>query len=371
MEDGELDVEAIAAVMGHFGNMFSNARTSPPCPVREALRSGDRDNVLKLIKEGTDPFAYPTSFFGLGEESTVFHEASSRGDVEMMLAMAAEPETEWKGRFLLSVQQVVDSPSKGRSCIPTATGSSGNFFMFGQGLSFEGLEILMTYGYCLKRRDFEGICGLWARDPPKYLRMLKLCLATTKREKLNLNSCLGLAIGGAHGCFINGRQPSSLELAEILLKAGADPDGYCFQGNTPYDFTPALFQALVNGDSDMATLLISYGADVSKDAQMSEWTDDDELDVEHVSIQAKAEEVGMADILCNTEAPRTADPEAFFKELRHEMSGPLKLAVAEHSAILVATMMRCTGCSAPVGFFSKLIVEYCPLGFDLWKVEIE
>ncbi|KAL7550582.1 hypothetical protein ACHAWF_013795 [Thalassiosira exigua] len=206
-------------------------------------------------------------------------------------------------------------------------------------------------------------------DPINNLRLLKFGLACVKYDEIKLDKCLGVAIRGTHESFVRGSHPTSLDIARILLQAGADPNGYCFQGETPYDFVPAIFQAIRNEDPDMTKLLLSYGADISKQARFTMWTDEEELDIDIVSVQDKADELNMAELLMNPEVV-PANPEFYIKEIRREFIVPLKQIARDYSAILIVAAMRSTGQVPPVGIISQLIMDYTyPFGFNLWKIE--
>jgi hypothetical protein len=344
------------------------------CPIRQAIRNNDRDLALQLIEQGHDPFKSPGDLMICIDEITAFHEASARGDVGLLLAMAAEPGSPWTKRFLVCSSEIVEAPTQGRRCIPSLSGECGeSFFQDALTVSMEGLEVACMYGYTLKTRDFAGSILLQAMGgDPRKVQMFKFGLAVGRgeHEKLCLEQCLGNAIGGDNSCFFNGSHPTSYELARILLKAGANPNGYCFQGGTPYDFVPAIFQSLKNRDVEMTKLLLAYGADLSQNAQFSNWEREEGLDFPTESIQSKATEVGMEDLLIPHEDNlMTADPGAYVKELRQDLTTPIRLCVADQSAILTVAMMRFTGFTAPLGMFSQMILEYCPLGFELWAID--
>lgn len=171
-----------------------------------------------------------------------------------------------------------------------------------------------------------------------------------------LGLSFGLAIGGNHQSFINNSHPSSLASAEMLLKLGVSPNAYCFQGETPYDFCPALYQAIKNRDGEMIKLLMKYGADPSKNVQISSWNDDGELDVESFSVASVAGE--YEDLLQVPSNIVSSDRESYVKELRNELV-PL---VAETNGIVVVAMMRATGEVPPLGILvPRIKAEYCAL----------
>ena len=349
---------------------FSEQAPSLSIRFREAMRA------LDLITERLDPFERPSGVFDW-QYATAFRETSATEDIGLLFEMCAKPGTQWSDRFVVSTNSIMHAPCEGRDSIPSASTYSGNFFPSTEYTSLEGPEVTMMYGYSLKSRDFEyNILPLAFRDPNN-LSMLKLGIAASQVE-LKLDQCLGMAIGGSHSSFMNhGTHHSSVELARILLKAGASPNGYCFQGETPYDFVPAVFQAIKDRDEEMTRLLVCYGADVSKSAQFSSWTDEGELDIEHVSIQTIAEQANTTELLLPPATALVADPESYAQELRKEFEAPLRRLIAEHSliaehtSILVVAMMRSTGRVPRAGLISTLILDYCPLEFNLWKIESE
>ena len=148
------------------------------------------------------------------------------------------------------------------------------------------------------------------------LSMLKFLLANVLSRgladdtKLSLEQSLGLSIGGEHYSFINHRHPTNIEVAELLLQAGVDPNGYCFQGGTPYDFNPALYQAIKNNDVAMTKLLMSYGANPEKDAQVSGWTEEGHPQVQTLSTLTLAKEKGMAEIMVPPEQIKVPESQA-------------------------------------------------------------
>jgi hypothetical protein len=347
------------------------------CPIRCAILDNDRALAMHLIAEGHDPFKPSSSIMDNRDDTTAFHEASALGDLGLLLAMAGEPGVPLVERFLVCCSKIVAVPTKGRDCIRSLDSSrcSGNLFRVPRTVSMEGIEVAVMYGYILKPRDLEYsmIPEATAGDPRK-IQMLKFGFAIGCGEALRLEQrlerWLDAAVDGEYTSFANGWHRISPEPVRMLLKIGANANGYsCFPGGmAPYNFASPLFQALQNRDADMAQLLVAYGADLSpQDAQFSSWTEDHAgRIIETVSIQL-VEEVGMTELLTiPAEDIITADPDAYFKEIRHELTAPLRHCVAEYSAILTVAMMRMTGSPAPPGMFSEIILDYCPLGFDLW-----
>jgi hypothetical protein len=142
----------------------------PHCPI-------GREEALEWLQEGHDPFQPQRLGF-----HTAFHGASERRDLELLLHMAAEPDTAWTKKFLFCRNREVEVPVKGRAGIPSLTMDSyqSNFF---SGRSMEGLEVLMMYGHKLnKQLDIRSVCLEVFRgtddDPKYYLKVLKFCLAT-------------------------------------------------------------------------------------------------------------------------------------------------------------------------------------------------
>jgi ankyrin repeat protein len=86
---------------------------------------------------------------------------------------------------------------------------------------------------------------------------MRLMLA--HKEKLDLNAgdfaglCEGTALGRA---VMNGHY----DIAELLLKSGADPNGPCGHDNT---ISVSLAMALYHNDQRMVALLRKYGADIN------------------------------------------------------------------------------------------------------------
>jgi hypothetical protein len=332
----------------------------------------DRTVVFELLQAGADPFSTVGHSIFM-EESTAFHEASGRHDLELLLHMAAEPGTIWTKRFLLCCNKVVEVPAQGRAYISSMNES---FFCAGYDATMEGLEVMMMYGYKLKEREFIGFFYK-VLNRPELLRFVKFCLAAgflKENDKAGiiplLERGLGLALGGSqHDCIFNPRMkvPSSIELAKILLSAGANPNGSCNRRQTPNEVWPVLFQAIYNGDEEMTRLLIEYGADVTASARVSPWGNGQ--DMEEVSIVRVATHANMR--LELLDLPTTlADVNAkeYVKALRRELARPIKMVVANHSAIVIVAMMRSTGQVPPLGLVSQSILEYCPLGFDFWKL---
>lgn len=367
--DDDVDINELVNtdLINLMGGLFSSA--PPPDPLRDAAKSEDYDLAKMLINDGADPFSASTTVWDPNGVSA-FQEVSAQGNIEMLLAMAALPGCVWNQRFLLSRNAVLDAPTRGRSCIPNASSCSGNFFHSKSHTSMESLEVMMMFGYHLKRRDFEySLIPLAFVD--RNMRALKFAVASEgSLGDLKLEQCLGMAIGGNHGSFIRGTHPTSFNCARMLLKLGADPNGYCFQGDTPYDFIPALFQAVQNKDEEMTSLLMAYGADSSRVAQFSSWTAEDELDIEEVPIAQKAKENNMSHLLVPPKTLMAANPDDCIKEFRRELEAPLKQIVPEYSGALIVAVMRATGNAPPVGLMSRLMLAYCPLGHDLWEISI-
>ena len=348
-----------------FANLFSDGTPDEPWPE-------DVAGVQQLIDDGKDPFQTKHSVFMTGlDRGAPFHEASKRRNLEILLLMAASPASpaslETKHHYFYSRGQFVKVPAEGRDCIPTSTSVNSNHF-FGHGsLSFEGLEVMILYGYKLKTRDVEAALSMATTSPNSYnLSMLKFLLATVlsrglaDETKLSLEQSLGLSIGGEHYSFINHMHPTNIEVAELLLQAGADPNGYCFQGVTPYDFNPALYQAIKNNDVAMAKLLMSYGANPVKDAQVSEWTE--EGLIEHLHVQTRstltlAKEKGMAEIMVPPEQIKVPNPKLLATTFARELSKPLDEVICP---ILVVAVMRATDKVPPVGLVMDHILSFCP-----------
>ena len=197
-----------------------------------------------------------------------------------------------------------------------------------------------------------------------------------------LDSCLGIAIGGNHKCFVDGKQPTSLELAKLCLKVGANPNGYCFEDNEDSrrnheqgihaeQFTPALYQAIQNDDADMVKLLLQFGADPKASARVSQTMEDGSQQITTSSIQSKAEEMKMMHLFDSNnkmEMVEAVNPKAFLAELGRGILAPIREIAVQDSSPLVVATMRATGRVPPVGVLSMAVMEYCYGVHDVHKV---
>ncbi|EJK71183.1 hypothetical protein THAOC_07403, partial [Thalassiosira oceanica] len=365
-EDGDEDEGGLRAIQ-EFNDMFANLMSSERTP--DEPWPEDAAGVRELIDGGKDPFQVEHGVFVTGFEEAPFHQASKRRDLEILLLMAASPaSSETRHRYFYSQGRFVKAPAKGRGCIPTSTGMHSNHFSGYDSLSFEGLEVMILYGYKLKKRDVEAVISMAIAFPDSYsLNMIMFVLASViswglaDETQLSLEQSLGLAIGGEHDSFVNNRHPTNIVVAELLLQAGADPNGYCFQGETPYDSNPALYQAVKNNDAAMASLLMSYGAKPEEDAQVSEWTEDERGD-EHLNVQtfstlALATEKGMDEVMVPPDQIKIPNPKLLAAALARELSKPLDEVIRP---ILVVAAMRATGKVLPVGLVTTHILTFCP-----------
>lgn len=289
-----------------------------------------------------------------------FDAALRRGDLELMLKMAAKPGTQWTQRFLLSRNQIVAVPCEGRESIPLVT--SPLFGGRSDLASIEGLEIMMMYGYELKDGDFDLLFP-HAIYRQRHMKLLKLALAVSAlgSGEWKLQQAIDAYLGALLPWDMRWNQTSTLdtlELVRILLKSGVNPN-FLVDGESTM-----LSLSLHYRDKQMATLLVSFGADSSL-----LWRSGAAGDEEEVSIRDKAEELGMSDLLIPPERLEMADPAACIADLRKELEAPIRELVPDYSSILVVAVMRNTGCAPPLGLMSKLVLEYSPLGFDFWKME--
>jgi len=332
----------------------------------EAIKTNcDRNVVFPLIDVGADPFQLYGNVYRDNDYvyiRTPFEDAHRRGDVEMMLKMAAKPGCSWTKRFLVSQGRVVDVPEEGRPNIIT----EASFFSFCRPCdpTMAGLEIMSMFGYKLDMQDCDKIAFEGSSGSEDDEQLFKFCIAIAGAGNEELEQSMSRKL----------ESEECGEYAEMLLKAGADPNGYRIIPPEVYDgdaFYPPLYEAINNGSYEIAELLLSYGADVSKSGLLFHWIDDEGLIIEEEIIEepirAIAKEENKTHLLV---APKivVADPPAYINQLRREFEAPLKRLVPEHSSILVAAMMRSTGRAPPVGLFSNLILEYCPFGFNLWPI---
>jgi len=338
----------------------------------EAIKTNcDRNVVFPLIDVGADPFQLYGNVYRDNDYvyiRTPFEDAHRCGDVEMMLKMAAKPGCSWTKRFLVSQGRVVDVPEEGRPNIIT----EASFFSFCRPCdpTMAGLEIMSMFGYKLDMQDYRKIfCdgGSFSEDDEQ---LFKFCIAIAGAGNEELEQCMSRKLESAECGHM--QEP---EYIEMLLKAGADPNGYriipsAMAMDPEHELFPPLYDAIKYND-EIAELLLSYGADVSKSGLLFHWIDDEGLIIEEEIIEepirAIAKEENKTHLLV---APKivVADPPAYINQLRREFEAPLRRLVPEHSSILVAAMMRSTGRAPPVGLFSNLILEYCPFGFNLWPI---
>lgn len=330
-----------------------------------SARRREHDLVLELIQQhGMDPFFRYHQVLQPGPATTAFHEVSDHGaDLDVLLAMAAHPYgTEWSKRYFFSQNKVTNAPVQGRPQIKTEK----CLFRVGKALSLEGLEVLLMCGYKLTEEDVVAVSVLAGREPEQHLRTIKFCLAAKKSNIAGnlslLNYCLGVAIGGPLQ-FLGGEvQPTCIELARILLQAGADPNGKCLEDDYWDGFTPAFCQALKNRDSEMAKLLLEYGADPNQPAIEGSWAWDGSSYLEEsISPKTIAAENGMEDILLRQQAPITkANPQSYLEELRCEFLAQVKEVASNQTALLVVACMRATaGHAPPLGLLCKTVLELC------------
>lgn len=164
-EDGDEDEDmgwprVPRAHFQEFNDMFANLMSLKKRTPDEPPWPEDAAGVRALIDGGRDPFQ---AGHGVFVTPAPFHQASKRRDLEILLLMAASPaSSETKHRYFYSRGRFVRVAAKGRGCIPTSTGN--HFFGHGS-LSFEGLEVMILYGYKLKKRDVEAVISMAAAFP--------------------------------------------------------------------------------------------------------------------------------------------------------------------------------------------------------------
>lgn len=346
----------------------------------DAVRNGDRDRVLQLLQEGANPFDVGASSFGGQNEFFSMVTYSSNGfdvagrkrkpDIGLLLHMFAKPGTLWENRFLVSRHESVLAPLHGRSL---QTPPSMLFLMQGRnepggllrnpnGVTMEALELLLVYGYTLSFEDFETILG--NEDTWKELLALVLAAELPIVSEAILNKLMSKAIGSSH--FIPSRcanDPlsckkvtttlpfSNLDLATAMLKSGADPNAlYVETHSAPENSPPYLIKALQNEDEPMINLLIKYGARIDSDGVME-----------------MASQVGLKHLLVANQQV-VAAPGNYGKQLRKQFMWCFYREVKQRSALLTVACIRQTGLVPQKHLMSNLILEYCPLGFNLWKV---
>ncbi|KAL3917340.1 MAG: hypothetical protein SGILL_004757 [Bacillariaceae sp.] len=312
----------------------------------EAVKSGHKDVVPHLLREKGNLFC-----------ESAFLEASEQREIELSLAMAAKFGSEWAPRFFVSINRVINAPIQGRACIQSTKDSP----------SLEGFEVLVTYGYKLDKYDLRNVCRKTLI--PQDLRMTKFLLAGGTQlngeygKGVDPSYCLPEAVLRDVG------SPLRIELVRMLLLAGADPNKEFFDPLyqiMPPSQHPALYYALKNRDREMVTLLRQHGAESSTVAHVQEYRGGRLVPT---SMETIATEEKMSDVLTQPVDVVKVDPKAYIAGIRREFIQPLKPLIADYAAAMVVAMMRSTGCSPRVGLVSKLILEYVPLGFDLWKIE--
>ena len=190
-----------------------------PNPMRAAIQNGDKDLALQMIEEGLDPFQGPhenvggnqigarffTALRRLGFPMQLywrspFHDASSRrDDINLLLAMAAEPGSPWTQKFLMSQGKVVSVPERGRPSIAAAE----VFFLEADTASMESLELMVMYGYKLKPKDFKSSLVPLAICDPNKTNLLEFILASQSSVTSGaLDLCLAIQIGISRGSVV-------------------------------------------------------------------------------------------------------------------------------------------------------------------------
>ncbi len=214
------------------------------------MRNGEREAAIEMIKMTACKPLQPS--YMLFNDTSAFHIASSQHDLQMLLWMvAADYSTDnFQSRFFVSTDTFELAPIVSREEISSARTIGSTAFFAAGGSSAEGFEVMAMYGYKIQERDLHNAVDT------QNIQAVKLALAL---DTLPTSRQLGLAV--ARG---------NLELAELLLKGGADVNGYT-GGNTPYDSWPCLWIATKLGRVDLARLLIQYGATVGEKAQISTW----------------------------------------------------------------------------------------------------
>jgi hypothetical protein len=245
----------------------------------------------------------------------------------------------------------------------------------------EGLEVLMMYGYKLKKCDIDNICVrfvITAEHTPNYniLKLVKFCLAATAGttlatrwdppsdmvgkidlERLQHNIATSPILPTQ-------RTPSKLlarlELARVLLKAGVSPMPPLPFSEEPWESVPPVFSANRNRHIYMVKLLIAFGgAELPSSVRVVRWNTDQNMDEVLVDISqlSLAEEDGMLDLLLDRPAtPVVVNASEYIQQLRLEITKPLRLAISE---IIVVTFLRGTGQPPPMGVLSYSILSFC------------
>lgn len=321
-----------------LAKICEKAKYNNSCPIQDAIRSDKREAAFQMIRQGFDPFKeYDRP--GVYYYRTSFHAAIARDDIEMLLAMAAKPGTRWRKCFSISQGQVIDVPVEGRAVIATRGVLRQEKDFRGFTFSLQGAEAMAMCGYWRNVADHDWHSGL-SGD----IRILKFYLAA------------GKLTAGDRGknCILGAACRSKFDWVRLLLQAGIKP--------CSYDIFLSAINIFARCDKkkhsdELAKLLVTYGIDILKDIS----------EAEHVA--RRVDEVGMRKALTLPEHPIIPDPEACIRDCRLELEAPLRREVCNISGSLVVAMMRSTGSVPPAFLMSQLILDYCPFGFDLWKVE--
>ena len=191
--------------------------------LRLAVDGGYRKCAMQLLHEGLAyPFVVTSSFSApLGLESTAFQVAEERGDLPLLMHMAAKPgrATRWAKKFLACAGDVVDVPVESREIIRRSLRID----------SLMGLEIFLTCGYELKLDDVDEIMRMAMLSPNRHLKTFQFCLAVALDKftddaewKARLSAWLGSVFEANHN---RGGNFDEVALVRTLLGAGADPNG--------------------------------------------------------------------------------------------------------------------------------------------------
>eukprot|EP00443_Scrippsiella_acuminata_P084925 CAMPEP_0115396648 /NCGR_PEP_ID=MMETSP0271-20121206/13402_1 /TAXON_ID=71861 /ORGANISM="Scrippsiella trochoidea, Strain CCMP3099" /LENGTH=639 /DNA_ID=CAMNT_0002820381 /DNA_START=27 /DNA_END=1946 /DNA_ORIENTATION=+ len=353
--DGDGDLNALVEAFSSMGRFDSSYDA-----LGDAVDAGDSARVESLLAKGANPFQCPNWNMGT---LTAFQIASKQRNLDSMLLMVAEPSSDvWVMRFFVSIGSSRRAPLHGRLDVGTAKSVGTAFFHTG-GVSAEGLEVMMMYGYSPQDRDMDAACH--SLD----LRAVELLLCAGMEPT-------SLQLGGAISLLQNDSsdiKALAQELAALLLNTRADPNGYGKLGDTPNDFTSPLHLAVLQNNAAMVDMLLEFGGDLSIEMQSSEWDDDGMMDVSTVRILDESRRLQL-DIAAHLDehnlenhANVLPDSKSVVRLLRLKLEQGLNISVLDRA--------RCFWVRAAVahhgGTLSHGLMEayFQPGHFDLWRIE--
>lgn len=363
--DGDLNsaLEAVSSTgilrgwRGAFESMFDSSYDA----LGEAVDAGDGIRVEALLAEGADPFHRP-NLWNPGV-LTAFQLASKQRNLDSMLLLVAEPSSDaWVTRFFVSIGSSKLAPLHGRPSIRTASYFGDAFFKFG-GMSAEGLEVMMMYGYSPQVRDFDAACR--SLD----LRAVELLLCAGMEPT-------SLQLGGAISILQNDSPSTKAlthELLALLLNTRADPNGRGKPSYTPWDFTSALHLAVLQNDASMVDMFLEFGGDLSVEMQTVEFDDDGPVAVSSVRIldEARRRQLDIAAHLDKLDPENQAsvipDSKFFVRSLRLKLEQGLNISALDRA--------RCFWVRAAIARRGRILTEgfmeayFQPGYFDLWRLE--